>query len=738
MEKVDENFLASPNQLCPAVSVVIPMYNDEKYINECLDSVLAQTFQDFEVLVVDDCSTDKSCAVVENYFKNFDGRLKLYHTKENSGGGGYVPRNKGLSFARGEYIFFVDADDFIAENALEILYTSAKKYGADVIYTSTRYFYDETSENINLQRDKFGNELIRSGVEDKIALTVNNPNENLRQLILESGFFHTPWTKFVHREFLIDNEIVFPKIVTFGDSVWTIQVLYHAKNLLRIPNTLYYYRKNQESVTLNKLPAKEQVVHCVSAFLLFAKILKDLAVGIELFEQNPNYFQAAAINAFRNCLKRSFEERNELSSEEIYSVLYRELSKSRDLFESMIPFLFSFIDAEKKIHQNDLQELRKTYEDNLQKYRNIIYGFTGRIDLKLMSTAGDFQIVSVSDEEAKVEKPKWLNKDGIGYLIQSYSGKLELVIKTSVDGKIQLGLRGLDVRSPEDKTKRIPCWIDYNKLIVNGKIIFDKITPAWHDKPYRYDFDIKADEEIKILAEWLPHRADNVDTVSAEVAKIQKDNAEKLRKSEALISELRTALSNEKKVADKQKDLVSELQLALANEKKTADEQKGLVSELQLALDNEKKVHKSDVQLIGKFKEYFTARADIQLATKEKGEFKIISISDDAASIAQPKWFQKNGVGYQIQSCAGKLEFTVKGSVDGQIKLRLRGLDVRSPEDKTKRIPHWINYAKLIINDEIIFNEITPACLEKFYSYSMDVKAGEEVKVQIEWLLPQK
>ncbi len=1194
------------------------MYNVEKYVGECLDSILAQTFQDFEVLVVDDCSTDNSCAVVESYFEKFDGRLKLYHTEKNSGGGGYVPRNVGLNFSRGEYIFFVDADDFIAENALEILYTAAKKYDADVVYTSTRYFFDEVKNEIRLQRDAFGRELIESSIEDKITLTVNNPDKNLQHLILESGFAHTPWTKFVQREFLINNKIAFPEIITYGDSLWTIKVLYYTKRFLRIPNTLYYYRKNHKSVTLNKLPAREQVVHCVLAFLLFAKALKDFFAGIELFEQNPNYFQAAAINAFRNCLNRSFEERNELSSEEIYEVLYHELSKSRDLFESMIPFFFSFIDAEKKAHENNILEFRKSQEKDLQEYRNVINGltarmdiqlmstagdfhilsvsdekaelkratwlrneigymilscvgklefvvkatsdgkirlilrgmdvrsiedkskripcwidfaklivngkiifdeltpawhdkpyrydfnvraneeikiqvlwfphsnisekfpsaallssasvnpaiisviipmynaeqyiaeclesvlnqtfqnfevivvddcstdnscavvesyltkfsgrlrlchteensggggyvprnkgfsfargeyvffldsddfilltaletlynaakehdadvvytslfyrlnqpndvslhrdglstklleenqkdnieltidapdenlrrllfekkegnfrspwtkfirrdflienkilfptqimaggdfvwvlnvychakrflrlptplyfqrrynensvtrtvksppeqisfwflafvdfaknlrelekrneilaknpayclmmfkkhfewclnrtfearkkfgdeeiykilhseftkdasdstvlllsflfsfietqnkfhednlqeyinilsnFTARIDIKLMSTAGDFQIVSVSDEEAKVEKPKWFNKDGIGYLIQSYAGKLEIVIKTSVGGKIQLGLRGLDVRNPENRTKRIPVWIDYTKFVVNGKTIFDKIIPVWHDKPYFYNLDAKAGEEIKFQVEWLPHRADNVDTVSADVAKIQKDNAEKLRKSEALISELRTALSNEKKVADKQK---------------------GLVSELQSALDNEKKVHKNDVQLIGKFKEYFTARADIQLATKEKGEFQIISISDDAASIAQPKWFQKNGVGYQIQSYAGKLDVTVKGSVDGQIKLRLRGLDVRTPEDKTKRIPYWINYKKLIVGDEIIFDEITPACLEKFYSYNLDVKAGEEIKIQIEWLHPQK
>ena len=94
---------------CPAVSVIIPMYNAEKYIGECLESLLLQTFQDFEVIVVDDCSTDNSFSIVESYIPKFDGRLKLTKTEKNSGGGGYVPRNiaaNTFSFSTPMILFF--------------------------------------------------------------------------------------------------------------------------------------------------------------------------------------------------------------------------------------------------------------------------------------------------------------------------------------------------------------------------------------------------------------------------------------------------------------------------------------------------------------------------------------------------------------------------------------------------------------------------------------------------------
>ena len=116
----------------PAVSIVIPMYNVERYIGKCFDNILAQTFQDFEVIVVDDCSTDNSFALAESYVEKFGGRMILLKLEKNSGGAA-IPRNIGLKYSRGKYIFFVDPDDFFVETALEILYTAATQYSADVV-----------------------------------------------------------------------------------------------------------------------------------------------------------------------------------------------------------------------------------------------------------------------------------------------------------------------------------------------------------------------------------------------------------------------------------------------------------------------------------------------------------------------------------------------------------------------------------------------------------------------------
>ena len=328
----------------PAVSVVIPLFNYEKYIGECLDSLLAQTFQDFEVIVVDDCSTDNSVAIVESYAEKFGGRLKLYQTEKNSGGGGYVPRNIGLQLSRGEYIFFVDADDFIVETALEILHMAATQYNADVVYTSAHYQYD-IDKKFYLKRDDESELAYQQGIKEAITLTANDPDKNLQRLFF-AGNFRTPWTKFVRRDFLTENKIEFPDIISGGDFIWCIHVACHAKRLLRLPIALYFYRiYSNESVSRKKRLPKEQVAHWVLSFIAWKKSLDELASNTEILKNNPQY-RAQALNLiFSYFLDRTLEARKQLSSFEIYETLYRKFNG-----DSVIPFLFSFIDA----RQSDL------------------------------------------------------------------------------------------------------------------------------------------------------------------------------------------------------------------------------------------------------------------------------------------------------------------------------------------------------------------------------------------------
>ncbi|MBR1804747.1 MAG: glycosyltransferase family 2 protein [Selenomonadaceae bacterium] len=181
------------------VSVIVALYNAEKYIAECLDSLLAQTFVDFEVIVVDDCSTDSSCAIVEGYHEKFNGRLTLSHMETNTGCGA-LPRNKGMMLACGEYVAFLDDDDMFTKTALEELYTLAKDFDADVVYCEDNYRIKPDGSGVH--REIQG---VRTLV-DKPTFEADSLEIRVQQ-ILQDKYLQPQWKKFVRRSLIVEHEI---------------------------------------------------------------------------------------------------------------------------------------------------------------------------------------------------------------------------------------------------------------------------------------------------------------------------------------------------------------------------------------------------------------------------------------------------------------------------------------------------------------------------------------------------
>ncbi len=658
----DANKIALQNlSACPAISVVIPMYNSEKYIGECLDSILNQTFQNFEVIVVDDCSTDSSYSIVESYKEKFGGRLTLAKMEKNSGGGA-LPRNKGLSLSRGEYIFFVDSDDMITKTALEDLCALLRKYNADIVYCEKFYAVDDDGANMRVQSYQ------RGGFVDKPTFDTEDLSERV-QGIINDRYLTLTVNKLIKRKLIVDNEIFFPALKTSEDNIWNQGLLFHAKKFLRVPNIVYLYRQSKASSQREERTSQQKINFWLNPVLLGLKALDKMMSRHEFFKANPSCRYALLKNFVEKRFAWTMNDSKKLNEEIIFSTIKEEFGGRLGEYDVLISALCTALYNEKKINDNNYAEI-------INKFRNF---FTAKIFLQMEKKTDpkNLQIISVSDKKAKISKPEWHQKAGVCHMIDSFTGNLEIAAKAAVEGKIQVRLSGLWVQNPKNKSKLVPHWIDYTKLIVNGKKIFDTVTPAWNGKPYIYTLDVKAGEKVKIETEWLPHREDSFDVL----AKIE-----------------------------------------------TPQEPK------KVSVPPKVQEQKNYNETIRELSDHSTARADIQLVPEADGDFKILSISDEKSDIRKPAWLQRNGIGYVIQSYAGKLEFTAKTTAGGQINLRLRGLDVRSPKDKTKKIPHWIDYTKFIVNDKIIFDEITPACLEKFYSYNFNVKAGEEIKIQLEWL----
>ena len=262
------------------------MYNTEKYIGECLDSLLAQTFMDFEIVLIDDCSSDNSPAVVESFIPKFDGRLKVLRLKKNSGNNG-IPNNTGFALSRGEYVIFLDSDDTITPDALEKLYTVAKKFDADVVGCEKYYDVPENfwyDAEFRKQLKPFSYQA--GGFVTEPALISEDTFERVKACA-QGRFLWNLWSKLIRRDFMIENNVRMMSSV-HDDMLCTCFIIYSAKKFVRIPNIINHYRNRSDSITWrNRAGVDGLQKHFRSLKLGFAH-LDEFLSGREFFRQYPD------------------------------------------------------------------------------------------------------------------------------------------------------------------------------------------------------------------------------------------------------------------------------------------------------------------------------------------------------------------------------------------------------------------------------------------------------------------
>lgn len=225
--------------IMPFLSIIVPVYNVKPYLAECLDSILAQTFTDFEILLVDDGSTDGSSAVCDEYVGR-DSRIRCFH-KEN--GGHMSARQEGFRQAHGEYISFVDSDDWVSPVMYEKMSGAAKETDADVICCN----YTAVSPDKKIERRDF----CAPGLYDKTRLT----EEIYPQMLLSGSFFHfgvspSLCNKLFRKDLLGNHIFHVPLSIKLGeDGLVTYPCLLDASSVCFLSDSLYYYRSNGSSLT---------------------------------------------------------------------------------------------------------------------------------------------------------------------------------------------------------------------------------------------------------------------------------------------------------------------------------------------------------------------------------------------------------------------------------------------------------------------------------------------------------
>ena len=327
--------------LLPEVSVIIPLYNAEKYIAECLESVLAQTFTNFEVIVVDDCSTDNSCVIVESYIPKFSGRLKLYHMEKNSGSGA-LARNKGLKLSRGKYIFNIDNDDLITPTALEELYTLAATYDADVVYCEKYFVTNEDLSEVNIHSEQEGI------LVDKPTFETDNLPERINK-ILNNQFWVTPWSKLVRRDLLLENEIIFPNCKISDDDIWTYELIFCAEKILRVPNAVYVNRRTKNSMTRDLRTPAQEITFWLNPLIIALKQFDNFMGGIEFFKQNLTY-RLAMIDHLANsrCFAQLSRYCAQMPPVEIYNTILHSFKDFCGEQDVLIAYLCTLVHEQRK------------------------------------------------------------------------------------------------------------------------------------------------------------------------------------------------------------------------------------------------------------------------------------------------------------------------------------------------------------------------------------------------------
>lgn len=220
------------------ISIIVPVYNAEKYLDRCIKSIYAQTLSDYEIILVNDGSKDESLSLCRKYAEN-DSRITVID-KENGGAGS--ARNKGIEIAKGEYLAFPDADDWFEPNMYEELYVLAKKGDYDIVFSGVNNY----SQDLKL--------LSTAKCPLVDFKTQDECRKNIMTLFPTTTIFDVPWNKLYKRELVVENDIRFTDLRRCQDAVFNLDVYRCAKSVISTEKAYYNYLNNDVDKVNKKFP----------------------------------------------------------------------------------------------------------------------------------------------------------------------------------------------------------------------------------------------------------------------------------------------------------------------------------------------------------------------------------------------------------------------------------------------------------------------------------------------------
>lgn len=258
------------------VSIIVPVYNVKKYLRKCLDSLINQTLKDIEIICINDGSTDKSLEILEEY-KNRDSRIILLN-QENSGQS--VARNRGIEIAKGEYLGFVDPDDWVDLDYYEKLYNAASTNDADIAVGGI-------IRVTGIKKKKFLN-------FEKETIT---DNTNLKFELCDVPEKSYVWNKIYKTEKLKEIGLEFEKGIFYEDCIFTPQALFFLEKMVTVPNIYYYYLRRGNSTV--KQRSEKANADNVYAHKKANDFIKEHNIDISSHEPKTYRFKIFGVTIFK-------------------------------------------------------------------------------------------------------------------------------------------------------------------------------------------------------------------------------------------------------------------------------------------------------------------------------------------------------------------------------------------------------------------------------------------------------
>ncbi len=289
------------------ISVIVPVYNSSKYLRKCIESILNQTYKNLEIILVNDGSMDESGIICDEYAAK-DDRIIAIH-QQNAGAS--VARNRGLDICTGNYIGFVDGDDWIAENMYEFLYTALLNYNADISICG--YYIEDEKNGVYGARNDNG------------EVTVYDSREAIREVIKDEKIYSNFWDKLYRREMF--RELRFRKGIILEDIATMYKIFMHAKKIVACNVPQYYYYQRKDSL----LHIRNEALNWDQFWVYRERVLvleKDYPEFRELLVTRLVSFGIAAYNCL--LLKGDLSSDEKSQKEEILETVWKYGKEIRD------------------------------------------------------------------------------------------------------------------------------------------------------------------------------------------------------------------------------------------------------------------------------------------------------------------------------------------------------------------------------------------------------------------------